>query len=60
MIPALQGENKFKPNWQDADLWREYEDCKARNLEIAQAKSFANWQAIWDELNRVDRERLGI
>ena len=59
MIPAIS-DNKFKQDWQDAEKRREYEDCKARNLKAAQAKSFLNWQAVWDELNRVDRERLGL
>ena len=59
MIPALS-DQKYKPYQQDAEKRREYEDCKARNLKTAQVKSFLNWQGIWDELNRVDRERLGL
>jgi len=58
-MPAIS-DNKFKQDWQDAEKWREYEDCKEINLKTAQEMSFLNWQAIWDELNRLDRERLGI
>ena len=59
MIPALTGEHKFKQDWH-TDRWSKYEDCKKANLKAAQSKNHLNWQEIYDELNRLDRDRLGL
>jgi hypothetical protein len=48
-------ENKYKP---DDTAWQKYQTCKKQNMKKAQAQSFLNWKEIWQELNRVDRERL--
>jgi len=56
MIPSIS-KNKYKPS---EKLIKEYDQCVKKNLEVAKSQSFTRWQAIWDELNRADRERLGL
>ncbi len=38
----------------------EIPNMQKENMKKAQAQSFLNWQEIWQELNRVDREKLGL
>jgi len=54
MIPAIS-DSKFKP---DDTAWQKYQTCKKENMKKAQVQNFNDWQEIWQELNRVDREKL--